>query len=62
MKHREVLITFLAIAAIVGGTVLLLGLWKGDDLWDDWGGTVAGIILLAAGLTVAWMKSKFYRS
>jgi len=61
MKHKEALITFLAIAAVVGGIVILLGLWKDDNLGYYWAGTVAGILLLAGGLTVGWTRSRFFR-
>jgi uncharacterized membrane protein HdeD (DUF308 family) len=61
-KYKELLIIFLALLSVIGGLVLLLTLWKENDLSYYWFGTIVGIFLLSAGLTVMWTKSRFSRN
>lgn len=56
----DFLLTFLGIAAIIGGLVLIATYMYQFSSYEAPTGFF-GVILLAAGLTRVWMKSRFYR-
>jgi hypothetical protein len=56
VEVRETLVRLFAIAAILGGAILLFGLWQYNDL-GYWVGTVCGVLLIAGGVTFIWPKS-----
>jgi len=50
---------FAAIAAIIDGAVILLALPYNGFFWDHAMEAFVGVILLAAGLTYFWKRSRF---
>jgi len=50
---------FAAIAAIIAGAVILLALPYNGFFWDHAMEAFVGVILLAAGLTYFWKRSRF---
>jgi hypothetical protein len=61
MELKEALIRFFAVAAALGGAVILLELCRDNSLGYYWFGSLAAVMLLAAGLTIIWMKSGSHR-
>jgi hypothetical protein len=61
MELKEMLIRFVAVAAVLGGAVVLLELGRTDALGYYWFGTLVAVLLLAAGLTIIWIKSSIHR-
>ena len=60
-NYKDPFFTFLAIAAIIGGAVLLASYEASGFSYEEDGDGFFGVIFLAAGLTRLWMKSRFYR-
>jgi hypothetical protein len=58
---EAMLLAFFAIASVIGGAMILVTLWRDDSLTDYWFIAVLGVLILTSGLTVLWMKSRFYR-
>lgn len=54
-------LAFFAIASIIGGAIILAALWRDDGLANYWFFAVVGVLILSAGLTVLWVKSRFFR-
>jgi hypothetical protein len=54
------LIPFLAIAAVIGGGVLLLAIPYNGFFWDHAGQALTGVVLASAGLTYFWKQRRFY--
>jgi len=54
------LIPFLAIAAVIGGGVLLLAIPYNGFFWDHAGQALTGVVLASAGLTYFWKHRRFY--
>jgi hypothetical protein len=52
---------FGAIAAIIAGVIILLALPYNGFFWDHAVEAFVGVILLAAGLTYFWKRSRFAR-
>lgn len=50
---------FAAIAAMIAGVIILVALPYNGFFWDHAGEAFAGVILLAAGLTYFWQRSRF---
>jgi hypothetical protein len=55
---KETALTFLSIAAALAGGLLIYWSLPGPNGFPL---VVAGILLLAGGLTRVWMRSSFYR-
>ena len=58
---KTMLLAFFAIASVIGGAMILVTLWKDDSLTDYWFIAVLGVLILTSGLTVLWIKERFYR-
>ena len=58
---KETILTFLSIAAVIGGLVTLHAVPYNGYFSDNLGEAFIGVILLAGGLTRFWMKSRFHR-
>lgn len=52
---------FLSISAIIAGVVLLLAVPYNGYFFDNLGTAFVGVVLLAAGLTRFYLKSRFYK-
>jgi uncharacterized membrane protein YvbJ len=48
--------TFVAVAAIIAGVIILLALPYNGYFWDHSGEAVLGVIVLAGGLTYFWRR------
>lgn len=55
----KVLPVFMAIVAVIAGTIILLSLPYNGFFWDHAVEAFAGVLLLAAGLTYFWKRSSF---
>jgi len=55
----ETVKAFVALAAMIGGIVILLALPYNGFFWDHAGEAFVGVILLASGLTYIWKHSRF---
>jgi len=50
---------FLAIAAMIGGVIILLALPYNGFFWDHSVEALIGVVFLAGGLTYFWKHSRF---
>ncbi|MGA3161947.1 MAG: hypothetical protein ABSC77_12080 [Terracidiphilus sp.] len=53
--------TFAAIAALIGGVIILAQLPYDSYFWDHAIEALFGVVLAAAGITYLWRNSRFYR-
>jgi hypothetical protein len=53
--------TFIAVAAIITGVIILLAVPYNGFFWDHWPEALCGVLLLAAGCTYSWTHSRFYK-
>jgi len=66
---KDMILSFLSIAAILGGTTILAGIFvriashvRGlDSIENHWVAVLIGVVLLACGLTRFYMRSRFYK-
>ncbi len=56
VNRKQHVQTFLAVAAIIAGIIILLALPYNGYFWDHATEAFLGVILLAAGLTYLWRR------
>ena len=66
---KDIILSFLSIASIVGGITILGGLFiriakhvrGSDSIENHWVAVLIGVVLLAFGLTRFYMRSRLYK-
>jgi hypothetical protein len=53
--------TFVAVASLIGGIVLLAAVPYNGYFWDNSGEAFFGVVLAAGGVTYIWRHSRFFR-